>query len=163
MSDDMIDEDLMKELGLDDEDLAEMQQEKKPEPQNRRPVTPPAQAAEDEMPELEDELAEDLEDDFDPEPVEESPSPEQSSIEADNSEGFERQVVEEMPIQLAVVMAKKSLMLKDVLKLRVGEVLEFGKEPGDAVDLVANGKLVAKAELVVVDGQLGVRIVKLIK
>ncbi|HLD44936.1 MAG TPA: FliM/FliN family flagellar motor switch protein, partial [bacterium] len=69
----------------------------------------------------------------------------------------------EIPVQMAAVLAKKTMRLSEILTLNVGEVLEFKKQPNEPLDLVANGKLVAKAELVVVDGKLGVRIVKLVR
>ncbi len=63
----------------------------------------------------------------------------------------------------SAVLSKKSLKLQSILDFKPGDVVEFKKLPHDLLDLVANGKLVAKAELVLIDGQLGARIVKLIK
>jgi flagellar motor switch protein FliN len=72
-------------------------------------------------------------------------------------------VSQEIPMQLAAVLAKQAVKLKDILAFRVGDVMDFKKGPQDPVDLVANGKLVAKAELVMVDGKMGVRILKLVR
>lgn len=72
-------------------------------------------------------------------------------------------VAADIPVQLAVVMAKQALRLKDILQLKIGDVMDFKRAPSEPVDLVGNGKLVAKAELVLVDGKVGVRILKLIK
>ncbi|MBF0104894.1 MAG: FliM/FliN family flagellar motor switch protein [Deltaproteobacteria bacterium] len=69
----------------------------------------------------------------------------------------------DIPVQLVAVIAKKSARLKDLLDLKRGEVVEFKKLAADPIDLVANGKLVAKAELVLVDGRVGARVVKLVK
>jgi flagellar motor switch protein FliN/FliY len=60
-------------------------------------------------------------------------------------------------------MAKQSVRLKDILQLKVGDVMDFKRATTEPVDLVGNGKLVAKAELVLVDGKVGVRVLKLIK
>lgn len=72
-------------------------------------------------------------------------------------------VSQDIPVQLAVVLAKQALKLQDILALKIGDVMDFKKAPQDPIDLVANGKLVAKAELVMVDGKMGVRILKLVK
>ena len=69
----------------------------------------------------------------------------------------------EVPVHLAAVIGKKTITLRDVMELKMGEVLDFKKQPQDPIDLVANGKLVAKAELVMIDGRVGARIIKLIK
>ncbi len=71
-------------------------------------------------------------------------------------------VSEDIPVQIAAVLAKRTLVLKDVLDLKAGEVLEFKKTPQEPLDLVANGRLIGRGELVLVDGKLGVRIVKLV-
>lgn len=72
-------------------------------------------------------------------------------------------VSRDVPVQLAAVLAKKSLKLQNILEYKLGDVIDFKKQPHDLLDLVANGKLIAKAELVMIDGSVGARIVKLIK
>lgn len=89
------------------------------------------------------------------------PAPAKPVPENHGQEARQEVVSDDIPINLAAVMARKSIKLKDVLDLKVGEVMEFKKLPQDPIDLVANGKLIAKAELVLVDGKIGVRIVKL--
>ena len=69
----------------------------------------------------------------------------------------------DIPVQLVVVMGKKSVTVKDLLGLRMGQVIDMDKVPTEPVDLVAGGKIIAKGELVEVDGKLGVRILKLLK
>lgn len=165
--DDVFDEDLVRELGLDPEDLNGPKVEKKRKP-IRKPAaqapTRPAQGA----PAPQNQVA--------PEPPVAKPRPAapkapasaapQKEPQPTKDTSFEEQatrVSKDIPVQLAAVLAKKSLKLKNVLEFKAGEVVEFNKQPQDLLDLVANGKLIAKAELVMVDGQLGARIVKLIK
>jgi flagellar motor switch protein FliM len=69
----------------------------------------------------------------------------------------------DMPVQVVVVMGRKGVTVKDLLGLRMGQVVELDKVPGEAVDLVAAGKVIGKGELVEVDGKLGVRVLKLYK
>lgn len=69
----------------------------------------------------------------------------------------------DIPVQMVVVMGRKAVTVKDLLGLRMGQVIEMDKMPAEAVDLVANGKIIGKGELVEVDGKLGVRVLKLFK
>ena len=69
----------------------------------------------------------------------------------------------DVPIQLVGVMAKKTISMKELVELRMGSVLELNRPASEQIDLVANGKLIAKGELVEIDGKLGVRILKLVR
>lgn len=71
-------------------------------------------------------------------------------------------VVEDMPIQMVGVLAKKTMTLKDVLALKQGEVVDMKKLPGEHIDLVANGKLIARGQLVLIDGSMGIQIKQII-
>ncbi len=67
----------------------------------------------------------------------------------------------DVPVQLVAVMGKKTLTIKEILSLNKGQVIELNRFPNEAIDLVANGKLMAKGELVEIDGKLGVRIIRI--
>lgn len=69
----------------------------------------------------------------------------------------------DIPVQVVVVMGRKGVTVKDLLEIRMGQVIDFEKTPADPVDLVAGGKVIGKGELVEVDGKLGVRVLKLLK
>ncbi len=73
------------------------------------------------------------------------------------------QLSEDVPVKLVAVLGKKNLVLKDLLKFKVGQTIDLERAPNEFVDLTANGKLVAKGELVEIDGKLGVRIIKMIR
>src|SRR5262245_39993836 len=78
--------------------------------------------------------------------------------------GVDKKVVNltaDIPVQIVAVLGKKSVTVKDVVSLRMGQVVELHRLPNEAIDLVANGKLIAKGELVEIDGRLGVRILKI--
>jgi flagellar motor switch protein FliM len=51
----------------------------------------------------------------------------------------------------------------DVVALRPGQILELRRAPNDPVDITVNGRLVAKGELVEVEGELGVRLLSLVR
>lgn len=69
----------------------------------------------------------------------------------------------DIPVQLVASLGRKTLSLKDLLQMQPGQVVELQQPVTTRVDLVANGKLFAKGELVEIDGQMGVRIVQLVR
>lgn len=69
----------------------------------------------------------------------------------------------DVPVALVAVVGKARTTVGDLVGLRMGQVINLGRAPGETVDLVANGRLVARGELVEMDGKMGVRILKLIR
>jgi type III secretion system YscQ/HrcQ family protein len=67
----------------------------------------------------------------------------------------------DIPLQISVELARVPVTADQVVALRVGQVLELHRAPGEPVDLSVNGKVIARGELVEVEGQLGVRILSL--
>ena len=69
-------------------------------------------------------------------------------------------LVKDAPIELCVELARFTVRLEDVLGLRVGEVWSTGSAIGERVVLTANGRAIARGELVEIDGEIGVRILE---
>jgi flagellar motor switch protein FliN len=69
----------------------------------------------------------------------------------------------DLAVPLVIVMGRKSYTVKDLLALRIGQVMDLERAPNEPVDLVAAGRVVGKGELVEVDGKLGIRVLKLLK
>lgn len=67
----------------------------------------------------------------------------------------------DIPLQISVELARVPVTADQVVALRVGQVVELHRAPGEPVDLSVNGKVIARGELVEVEGQLGVRIISL--
>jgi flagellar motor switch protein FliN/FliY len=64
----------------------------------------------------------------------------------------------ELPI--VVSFGETEMQLKDVLKLGVGSVIELGRSVNDPVTVTVNNKPIARGEVVMVDGNYGVRILQ---
>jgi flagellar motor switch protein FliN len=64
----------------------------------------------------------------------------------------------ELPI--SVSFGHSEMTLKDVLKLGSGSVIELDKSVNDPVSIIVNRKPIAKGEVVMVDGNYGVRILE---
>ena len=65
-------------------------------------------------------------------------------------------------LNLSVELGRKDMQIKDILALGPGKIIELDKLAGEPVDLLVNGKLLAKGEVVVVDENFGVRITELL-
>jgi flagellar motor switch protein FliM len=70
--------------------------------------------------------------------------------------------VENLRVRLRVELAGVNVSLREINGLRVGQVIDLGRGPTDAVSLVADGsdETVAVGELVDIEGRLGVRLTK---
>lgn len=71
------------------------------------------------------------------------------------------ELLADVPLQIAVELARVSVSAEDVVSLRVGQVLDLGRLPNEPVELSVNNTIVARGELVEVEGQMGVRILSL--
>ena len=69
--------------------------------------------------------------------------------------------LEELWLTLSVELAARRVSLEDLSRLRVGQLLELGRRATDPVELVVDGRTVARGELVDIEGQLGVRVTQL--
>jgi len=67
----------------------------------------------------------------------------------------------DVPLQIAVELARVPITAQQIVGMRAGQVLELNRGPGEPVELSVNGKVVARGELVEMEGQLGVRIITL--
>jgi flagellar motor switch protein FliN/FliY len=68
----------------------------------------------------------------------------------------------DIPLQLTVELGRTSMLVKDVLQLNQGAVVELSKLAGEPLDVFINSKLVARGEAVVVNEKFGVRLVDVI-
>jgi flagellar motor switch protein FliN/FliY len=59
-------------------------------------------------------------------------------------------------------LGRCSLRLGDLLKLGSGAVVELDRRAGAPIDLLVNGRLIARGEIVAVDERFGVRITEVV-
>ncbi|OWJ61405.1 type III secretion system cytoplasmic ring protein SctQ [Inquilinus limosus] len=67
----------------------------------------------------------------------------------------------ELPVTLVFELGRSELPLAAVQGLAPGAVIPLGRDPGEAVDIVANGRRIGRGEIVRVEDELGVRVVRL--
>ena len=68
----------------------------------------------------------------------------------------------DVEMQVIAELGKKSMFIKDVLKLGKGSIVELDKAAGEPLEVFVNGKKLAEGEVVVVDDHFGIRITQLI-
>ncbi len=64
----------------------------------------------------------------------------------------------DVELEIQVELGRKEMLIKDILKLGKGSVVELDKAAGEALDIYVNGNKFAEGEVVVVDDQFGIRI-----
>ncbi|MCL5677136.1 MAG: flagellar motor switch protein FliN, partial [Firmicutes bacterium] len=68
----------------------------------------------------------------------------------------------DVPLLLTVELGRARRQIREVLNMGPGSVIELDRLAGEAVDVLINGKLVAKGEVVVIDENFGVRITDIV-
>lgn len=71
-------------------------------------------------------------------------------------------LIMDVPLQVTVELGRTKKLIKDILDLATGSIIELDKLAGEPVDILVNGKLLAKGEVVVIDENFGVRITDIV-
>ena len=71
-------------------------------------------------------------------------------------------VLSNVEMEVRVELGKAKLTVKSLLSLASGDVIELDRPANAPVDVLVNGTLVAKGEVVVVDDEFGVRITEVV-
>lgn len=68
----------------------------------------------------------------------------------------------DIPLKVSVELGRVQVIIKDLLQLGQGSVLELDKLAGEPLEVLVNGKLVARGEVVVVNEKFGIRLTDII-
>jgi flagellar motor switch protein FliN/FliY len=68
----------------------------------------------------------------------------------------------DVDLELSVSFGHTTLMLQEVLKLSSGSIVELNRSANDPVELLVNDAVIARGEVVVVDGNYGIRITEVV-
>jgi flagellar motor switch protein FliN/FliY len=68
----------------------------------------------------------------------------------------------DIPLDVTVELGRVQMLIKDVLELSAGSIVELERVAGEPVDLLVNGRLVAKGEVVVIEDNFGIRVTEVI-
>ncbi len=67
----------------------------------------------------------------------------------------------DVPLQISVELGRTELRIRNVLELVPGSIIELDRLAGEPVDVLVNGKAIARGEVVVIDEEFGVRITEI--
>jgi len=68
----------------------------------------------------------------------------------------------DIPMMLTVELGRSQMLINELLKLGRGSVIELSKLAGEPLDILANQRLIARGEVVVVNEKYGIRITEII-
>lgn len=72
-------------------------------------------------------------------------------------------LIMDVPLQVTVELGRTSKSIQEILEFSPGTIVELNKIAGEPIDVLVNGKYVAKGEVVVIEESFGVRITEIIK
>ncbi|MDR1732640.1 MAG: flagellar motor switch phosphatase FliY [Synergistaceae bacterium] len=71
-------------------------------------------------------------------------------------------LIADIPVRVTVELGKTRKNISEILNMTTGSVIELDKMAGEPVDVLVNGKLIARGEVVVIDENFGVRITEVL-
>lgn len=71
-------------------------------------------------------------------------------------------ILMDVPLEVSVELGRTKLVVKEVVDLGIGSIVEIEKAAGEPVDILVNGRLVARGEVVVIEDNFGVRITEIL-
>ncbi|OUV07455.1 MAG: flagellar motor switch protein FliN [Alphaproteobacteria bacterium TMED87] len=89
--------------------------------------------------------------------VENQPSTDSNDGKQERSSSENLKVLENIDVKLTVEVGNTELKIRDLLKLNEGSVVELDRLAGDPLDILANGTIIAKGEVVMVGERFGIR------
>lgn len=72
-------------------------------------------------------------------------------------------LIMDVPLDVTVELGRTSKSIQEILDFTPGTIIELNKIAGEPIDILVNGKYVAKGEVVVIEENFGVRIAEIIK
>ena len=65
-------------------------------------------------------------------------------------------------LDISVELGKTQMTIEEILGIGSGSVIELDKLASEPVDLLVNGKVIARGEVIVIDGNFGIRITEIL-
>lgn len=72
-------------------------------------------------------------------------------------------LIMDVPLEVTVELGRTSRSIKEILDFTPGTIIELDKVAGEPIDILVNGKYVARGEVVVIEESFGVRITEIVK
>ena len=72
-------------------------------------------------------------------------------------------LIMDVPLEVTVELGRTHKSIHDILDFAPGTIIELNKIAGEPIDVLVNGKFVAKGEVVVIEEAFGIRITEIMK
>lgn len=72
-------------------------------------------------------------------------------------------LIMDVPLEVTVELGRANKSIKEILDFAPGTIIELNKLAGEPVDVLVNGKFVAKGEVVVIEESFGIRVTEILK
>ncbi|SHO49851.1 flagellar motor switch phosphatase FliY [Anaerocolumna xylanovorans] len=72
-------------------------------------------------------------------------------------------LIMDVPLEVTVELGRTNKSIKEILDFTPGTIIELNKLAGEPIDVLVNGKFVAKGEVVVIEESFGIRVTEIIK
>ena len=82
---------------------------------------------------------------------------------AANTQQENIELIMDVPLEVTVELGRTKKSIQEILDFAPGTMIELDKIAGETMDVLVNGKLVAKGEVVVIEESFGVRVKEIIK
>ena len=79
-----------------------------------------------------------------------------------SGEGIDRGLLENIPVSISVEVGRTTIKIRDLMRLTQGSVVELERLAGEPLDLYANGTLIARGEVVLLNERYGVRLTSVV-
>ena len=73
------------------------------------------------------------------------------------------ELIKDVPLEVTVELGRTHKSISEILDFSPGTIIELDKIAGEPIDVLVNGKYVAKGEVVVIEESFGVRVTEIIK
>ncbi|MGR8952977.1 MAG: flagellar motor switch protein FliN [Gammaproteobacteria bacterium] len=81
---------------------------------------------------------------------------------ADTSGDLDLDVILDVPVTLSMEFGRTQISIRNLLKLNQGSIVELDRSVGEPLDILVNGTLVARGEVVVTNEKFGIRLTDVI-
>jgi flagellar motor switch protein FliN/FliY len=88
--------------------------------------------------------------------------PEATRTVESSAAGGNMEFILDIPLEVTVELGRTKLLIHELLKLGQGSVIELSKLAGETLEVLANQKLIARGEAVVINEKFGVRLTEVV-
>ena len=89
--------------------------------------------------------------------------PSLESVSAGGEKEMKMDVLLDLHLPVSIELGRTNMLIRDILDLQRGSVVEFEKLASEPVDILINGKKMAEGEVVVIEKHFGIRITNLVE